>query len=459
VLPAEVSSFYHHYQDKVNLTYVLVNPASFTEQVKPDEKAVAQYFADHRESYRLPATRKIVYVRFSPRDYLDEVKPSEPEIEDYYRLHQDEFQQPKKVRARQVLFRIPANATTAQIQAIVDRAKNVLNQARQGGDFAALARKYSQDASAANGGDLGYLSEKDMEKPFAEVAFSLKKGEISDLVRTRFGIHIIKVEDIRDAVTPPLADVRERVVAAIKQEKAADIALDRARAFVDAGRVAEDLSKVAAAEHLQTREAGPFGLNAPIPGLGSVPEVNKVLFSLQLREISRPLLVGQDEIVAQVVEVAESRLPNFDEVKDRVTKDWAAEESKKLARQRADEILTVARQQGDLAGAARRYGLTTAETGPFSFFSPAPALGNNRELVTVALALTPEHPVAPDPFDVRGNIALIQLRSREPAPEEKLQTEKDALAKRLLQAKEESVFQSWLTSLRQQADVKMLQKL
>ena len=459
VLPAEASSFYHHFQDKVNLAYVLINPASFTDQVKLDGEAISRYFADHRESYRLPATRKIVYVRFSPRDYLDEVKPSAGEIEDYYRLHQDEYQQPKKVRARHILFRIPANVTTTQIQAVVDRAKNVLNQAQGGEDFAALARKYSEDTSAGNGGDLGYFSEKDMEKPFAEAAFALKKGEISDLVRTRFGIHIIKVEEIRDAVSSPLADVRERVVTALKQEKAADIARDRARSFADAARVAEDLNKAAAAEHLQTKEAGRFAANAPIPGLGPAPDLNKALFSLQVRDISRPLAVGQDQIVAQVVEIEESRLPDFDEAKERVTKDWVAEESKRLARQRAEEGLKLARQQGDLAGVARRYGLNVAETGPFTFFSPAPALGNNRELLTVAFALTPEHPVAPDAFDVRGNIALIQLRSREPAPEEQGQNEKEALAGRLREAKQESVFERWLTSVRQQADIKVLQKL
>jgi len=459
VLPAEVSSFYHHFQDKVNLAYALINPASFTDQVKLDREAITRYFDEHRESYRLPATRKVVYVRFSPRDYLDEVKPSEGEIEDYYRLHQDEYQQPKKVRARHILFRIPANATTPQIQAIVDRAKNVLNQAQGGEDFAALARKYSEDTSAGNGGDLGYFSQTEMEKPFAEAAFSLKKGEISDLVRTRFGIHIIKVEDIRDAVSSPLADVRERVVNALKQEKAADIARDRARSFADAARVTEDLNKAAAVEHLQPKEAGPFAANAPIPGLGSAPDLNKALFSLQIRDISRPLDVGQAQIVAQIVEIEESRLPDFDAAKEGVTRDWVAEEGKRLARQRAEEVLKLARQDGDLAAVARRYGLSIAETGPFTFFSPAPALGNNRELVTAAFALTPEHPIAADPFDVRGNIVLIQLRSREPASEEKVQNEKDALAERLREAKQESVFQRWLTSLRQQADIKVLQKL
>jgi hypothetical protein len=178
-----------------------------------------------------------------------------------------------------------------------------------------------------------------------------------------------------------------------------------------------------------------------------------------VRDISRPLTLGQDQIVAQIVEIGESRLPDFDETKEKVTSDWVAEESKRLARQRAEEVLKVTRQEGDLAGVARRYGLNIAETGPFTFFSPPPALGNNRELVTAAFALTPDHPVAPDPFDVRGNIVLIQLRSREPAPEEPIQNEKDALAERLREAKQESVFQSWLTSLRQQADIKVLQKL
>jgi peptidyl-prolyl cis-trans isomerase D len=459
ILPSEVNSFYHHLQDKVNLSYVLIKPASFTNQVKPDPEAVSRYFGEHRESYRLPEKRKIVYVVFSPRDYVDAVKPTEAEIKDYYDLHRDEYQQPKKVRARHILFRIPPTATTAQIQAVIDRAKEVLAQARGGADFAALARKYSEDTTAARGGDLGYFEEKDMEKPFAEAAFSLKKGEISDLVRTRFGLHIIKVEDIREAVSSPLADVKDRVVNALRLERAGEIAQDRAEVFADQARVAEDIQKAAAAAHLQTREAGPFAANAPIPGLGYFPDLNKALFSLQAREISRPVTAGPDQVVAQVVEVEDSRLPELEEVKEKVTRDWLNEEARGLARQKAEEVLNAARQEGDLAGVAKRNGLAVTETGPFTFFSPAPALGNSKELLTTAFALTPEHPIAPESYEVGGNFILIQLRSREPAPEEKFQKEKDAFTERLLQAKQELVFQRWLASLRQQADIKVLQKL
>jgi peptidyl-prolyl cis-trans isomerase D len=460
VSPAEVSSFYHNLQDKVNLAYVLINPASFTDQVKPDPDAVSRYFAEHRESYRLPAARKIVYVRFSSRDYMNEVKPSDAEIENYYRFHGEEYLQPKKVRARQIVFRIPPTATTSQIQAIVARAKDVLAKARSGADFAALARKYSEDAAtAAKGGDVGYFEEKEKEKPFADAAFSLKKDEISDLVRTSFGLYIIKVEDIRDAVTSPLAEVRDRVVQALKQERAGEIVQDRATAFADQARVAEDVQKAAATAHLQSKEAGPFAANAPIPGLGYYPDLNQVVFSLQRGEISRPVTVGQDAVVAQVVDVEDSRLPELREVKDKVTKDWLAEKSKGLARQRAQEVLKVAHQEGRLAGVAKRYGLAVTETGPFTFFSPAPALGDNRDLLTAAFALTPQHPIAPEPYETRGGFVVIQLQSREPASEEKFQKEKDTFAKRLLAAKQELMFQRWLTSLREHAQIKVLQKL
>jgi len=459
ILPGEVSSFYHQLQDKVNLSYVLINPASFTDQVTPDPDAVSRYFGEHRESYRLPARRRIVYVRFSPRDYMDEVKPSDPEIEGYYRLHQDEYQQPKRVRARHILFRTPPNATASQIQAILDRAKEVLTQARGGADFAALARKYSEDTTAANGGDLGYFGQADMEKPFAEAAFSLKKGEISDLVRTRFGIHIIKVEDIREAASSSLADVRDRVVNALRQERAGDLAQDRAKAFADQARVAEDIQKAAAAAHLQAREAGPFAADAPIAGLGYYPDLNKMLFSLQPRDLSRPVTAGQDQVVAQVVGVEDSRLPELEEVKEKVTRDWLTEESKGLARQKAQEMLSVARQEGDLTRVARRYGLAVTETGLFTFFSPPSALGNSRDLLTAAFALTPAHPIAPESYEVGGNFVLIQLRSREPASEEKLQNEREALTERLLRVKQELAFQRCMTSLRQQSEIKVLQRL
>jgi peptidyl-prolyl cis-trans isomerase D len=218
VLDAEMLSFFHLTQDKVNLAYVQVDPKDFKSQVKVDEVSIRDYFDKHRENYRLPTRRNILYVRFKPQDYIAEVHPTDMEIEDFYRLHEENYKEPEKVRARQILFRIPPKAKTSEIQAIQKRAEMVLELARKGEDFAELARKYSEDSTAAKGGDLGYFTREDMVKPFSDSAFSLEKGEISSLVRTRFGLHIIKVEDIKEESIKPLSEVKESVIQSVKQE-------------------------------------------------------------------------------------------------------------------------------------------------------------------------------------------------------------------------------------------------
>ncbi|MGD8685187.1 MAG: SurA N-terminal domain-containing protein, partial [Syntrophobacterales bacterium] len=148
VLESEMLSFFHHTRDKVNLAYVQVNPNDFKNQVKVDEEAVREYFEKYRENYRLADKRNIIYVRFVPQDYLAEVEVTDQEIEEFYQLNQENYRAPQKVRARHILFRIPEQAKTAEIQKTLDRAKKVLELARRGDNFAELAQQYSEDSTA-----------------------------------------------------------------------------------------------------------------------------------------------------------------------------------------------------------------------------------------------------------------------------------------------------------------------
>ncbi|MGD8437891.1 MAG: SurA N-terminal domain-containing protein, partial [Syntrophobacterales bacterium] len=303
VLESEMLSFFHHTRDKVNLAYVQVNPNDFKNQVKVDEEAVREYFEKYRENYRLADKRNIIYVRFVPQDYLAEVEVTDQEIEEFYQLNQENYRAPQKVRARHILFRIPEQAKTAEIQKTLDRAKKVLELARRGDNFAELAQQYSEDSTAAKGGDLGYFKSGDMVKPFADSAFSLKKGEISDLVRTRFGIHIIKVEDIKEESVQPLTKVKAAVLKSLKEERSREIALQRAESFIDRSRALDDLRKAANEEGLELNESGLFAAAEPIPQLGRHPEINEIIFSLRLKEVSPVLRVGDDQVVAQLVEI------------------------------------------------------------------------------------------------------------------------------------------------------------
>jgi peptidyl-prolyl cis-trans isomerase D len=459
VLESEMLSFFHHTRDRVNLAYVQIDPQDFKNQVNVDEEAVRDYFDKHRENYRLADKRNILYVRFVPRDYLAEVEVTDQEIEEFYQLHQDNYREPKKVHARHILFRISEKAKTAEIQEILDRAKKVLNLARKGDNFAELARKYSEDSTAAKGGDLGYFKSGDMVKPFADSAFSLKKGEISDLVRTRFGIHIIKVEDITEESVQPLAQVKETVRQSLKEERGREIALQRADSFIDLSRALDDLQKAAAEAGLEVKESGLFAAEEPIPQLGRHSEINEIIFALRPREISPAFSIGDDQLVAQLVEIQDSRLEEFAEAQERVQEDWITEQSEVLARKQAQEWLETARQEGNLAEVARRNKLKINKTGLFTTISPAPPFGNQRDMVITAFSLTPEQPVPSEVYEVDGKFIILQLEDSQPASENGFQKEKDSLAKQLLQAKKEQTFSRWINGRRQQADIEMLQEL
>ena len=459
VLESEMLSFFHHTRDRVNLAYVQIDPQDFKNQVKVDEEAVRDYFDKHRENYRLADKRNILYVRFVPQDYLAEVEVTDQEIEDSYQLHQDDYLEPKKVHARHILFRISENAKTAEIQEILDRAKKVLDLARKGDNFAELARKYSDDSTASKGGDLGYFKSGDMVKPFADSAFSLKKGEISDLVRTRFGVHIIKVEDIKEEAVKPLAAVKETVRQSLKEERGREIALQRADSFIDLSRALDDLQKAAAEAGVEVKESGLFAAEEPIPQLGRHPEINDIIFALRAKEISPAFSIGDEQLVAQLLEIQDSRLEEFAEAQEKVQEDWITEQSELLARKQAQEWLETARQEGNLAEVARRNKLKINKTGLFTTISPAPPFGNQRDMVITAFSLTPEQPVPSEVYEVDGKFIILQLEDSQPASENGFQKEKDSLAKQLLQAKKEQTFSRWINGRRQQADIKMLQEL
>jgi peptidyl-prolyl cis-trans isomerase D len=459
VLDADMLSFFHHTQDRVNLAYVKVDPKDFKTKVKEDEESIRDYFDKHRENYRLPVKRNILYVRFRPQDYIDEVQPTDTEIKDYYLLHQEDYKEPEKVRARHILFRIPPKAKTSDIQAIQKRAEMVLELAHKGEDFAELARKYSEDSTASKGGDLGYFTREDMVKPFSDSAFSLEKGEISDLVRSRFGLHIIKVEDIKEESIKPLAEVKESVIQSVKQEQASEIALQEAESFIDLGRSLDDMQKAALEKGLEVKESGFFAANAPIPSLGSYPDISEVIFSLQVKEISPVLALGEDQLVAQLIAIQDSRLKELDEAKKEAREDWLEEKSRELAQTKAQAWLEVARKEGTITDVARNNNLQIKKSGLFTAISPARFLGNQRDLVITAFALRPGQPVAPEVYEVNGKYLILQLEDRQPATEEEFQKQREDIARQLLIAKKEQTFSRWIMGRREKSEIEILQEL
>jgi peptidyl-prolyl cis-trans isomerase C len=137
--------------------------------------------------------------------------PSDAQVRDFYDKNPDKFKQDETVRASHILFRVDENADAATKKKAMDEAQGVLKQARGGADFGELAKKHSADSSSQQGGDLNFFTKGQMVPPFDQAAFAMKPGEISDIVTTQFGYHIIKVTDRRPASTVPFDQVSGRI--------------------------------------------------------------------------------------------------------------------------------------------------------------------------------------------------------------------------------------------------------
>jgi len=137
--------------------------------------------------------------------------PGDAQVRDFYDKNPDKFKQDEACRASHILFKVEESADAATKKKVKDQAESVLKQARAGADFAQLAKKYSADGSAQEGGDLNFFTRGQMVPAFDQAAFALKPGQISDIVTTQFGYHIIKVTERRPASTVPFEQVSARI--------------------------------------------------------------------------------------------------------------------------------------------------------------------------------------------------------------------------------------------------------
>jgi len=210
---------------------------------------------------------------------------------------------------------------------------------------------------------------------------------------------------------------------------------------------------------LEVKESGFFAADQPIPLLGSHPEISETIFSLQLKEISPVLTVGEDQLVAQLTAIQDSRLKEFEEAKGEVREDWLGEQSRDLARRKAQEWLETARKEGSITNVARNNKLEVKKTGLFTATAPARPIGNQRDLVITAFALRPGQAVAPEVYEIDGKFVILQLEDRQPATEEEFQKQRASIASQLLVAKKEQTFSRWILGRREKSEIKILQEL
>ena len=230
---ADARALFDSAAEKVQIDYYYVSGADFVKNIKISDKQIEDFYKANPDKFTIPARSVVKYIAFTPEELSINETVTPEEIKAYYEANKDAFQQEAQVNARHILITVDENASDKDVAAAEKKIKKVLAKAKSGQDFAKLAKKYSEGPSSSKGGELGWFGRGAMVKPFEEAAFALKKGEVSEPVRTRFGWHLIKIDDVREAGQKDIDQVKDEINSLIAQEKAADSITDKLDHAID----------------------------------------------------------------------------------------------------------------------------------------------------------------------------------------------------------------------------------
>ena len=453
VLPDEVREDFHFTRDQVEVEFVLFKPEDFVGRVKYTPEELKAFFEKNKARYRVPAKVKVAYLAIRSKDVEDQVKIEPSEVADYYEFNLNKYRQPEKVKARHILFKVKKDATPEEIAKVKARAEFVLKQARAGKDFAALARKYSQGPTAKEGGELGWFERGQMIKPFSDAAFSLKKGEISGLVRTDFGFHIIKVEDRREAGIRPLKEVKDEILKKLTASRAEELASDIAVEMYEKASLAQDLDAVAKEYKLTPVVTDFFSKTEPVGDLGVQKKFADVAFSLKEGEVGPLVDLPSGHYLIKMLKRKKSYIPDLDQIKVSVESDLKKERATELAGAEAKRFLDALHKGGTWSREVKIFKLKPESTSPFTRPDFIPKIGRNEAIISAAFSLIKPGQIAPKPYKTAKGFYVIRLKKIIPASEDTFEKEKATLTQKLQIAKSQDYLRQWIEALRAKASI------
>ena len=456
VTDQELLDNYTYINKKIKIGFVQFNADNFKKSDAPDAAAMEKFFKEHQEGYRIPEKIKIAYVTFDRDAFKEQVKIEASDIKNYYEFHIDSFSLPKQVKARQILFKLSPDATEAKESKVKNNAAEILEKLRGGEDFAALAKKYSEGPTRSKGGELGYFSAGQMAKPFEDAAFNLKKGEISDLVRSRFGYHIILVEDIKEAGAKPLEDVRDQIIKTLTANFSKELAHEKGLTFIDQMPYEVDLAEYASEHELVLKSTDYFPKDTPIPGIGGSFKLRQSIFALKQNETSELVELNEKFYIFQAVDKKASHLPEMEEVGEKVKADFSEYLAAEQAKLAAESYLSELKNGKSWKELAKEKHMNLKETDLFTRDDHIPGIGNSPDLKEAAFGLSANKPYPDTVFKNDKGSLVIRWEATKDLDGKKYQEEKEKYQFSFLQTKHKYLFENWLNKLRENANIKIV---
>ncbi|HKM79347.1 MAG TPA: peptidyl-prolyl cis-trans isomerase [Candidatus Acidoferrum sp.] len=443
----EIQDEFRYENEKVKLDYVLIKPDDLLGRVNADDSEVKAYYDKNKANFQIPEKRAARYALLDLAQLRQSVPLSDDELQTLYQQNIQQYQVPNRVHVEHILL-FTTGKTDAEVEEIRKKALDILGQAKKkGANFEELAKKYSEDpGSKAKGGDLGWLMQGQTVPEFEKAAFSLNKGEMSGLIRTQYGFHIIKVLDKETAHTTPFEEVKDSIRAPLLLQKV----------DAEAGNIADKMSAeirqsnkttldgLAQKYHLSLAESRPVAANEPLLELGNSQEVKDQLFRLRQGDLSLPIRTDRGYVVISVQQILPTHQGTLEEVREKVLTELKQQKAAQLAQARAKELERRVKAGEKFAPASKALGFDPKTSEMFARSGSVPGLGSGKQL---SAAFTLKSGEVGSPLELSSNWAVYQVVEKTEANPADFEKQKKTIADTLVQSKRTLAFEAFRTAL------------
>jgi len=457
VSPTEIRQQFQKSNTRVKFDYAVLSQDDIRKGLHPTDQELKAFYERNKAAYNnsIPEKRKLQYVFLDKNKILGQIQVTPEDVKAYYDQHQDQYRVPEEVKVSHILIKTPSPGADGKVdekglEEARKKAEDVLKQLKSGAKFEDLAKKYSEDpGSGKQGGDLGWIGRGRTVPEFEKSAFSLAKGQLSDLVKSSYGFHIIRTEDKHEAHLKTIDEVKDQIEPLIKQQKAGRMMENGGNALLEQAR-SGGLDKAAAAKGLSAVNTDFVGRTDVLPGIGVTPQFMEAVFAA--REKAPPDLaqLSQGAVVFQVLGVRPPATPSFEEIHQRVENEFKNERASILLSQKAQELSDRAKSEHDLKRAAKELGASMKTSDFVLPDGQVPDIGSMAGQASVAFTLKPGE--ISGPITAASNAAVLSILEKQEPTEQDFTAKKDQIRDSLLRSKQQDLFGLFLVNLRQQME-------
>jgi len=452
VTKQEIEKEYAYRNTTAVIKYLSIDPNKYRSKVSFKDEDLKAFFEENKEDYKIPEKIKVKYVVFDEDNFDKDIVVTDEEAEAYFLQHKEQFHQSEQVEARHILVRVNNFENKEENEKALSKINKAIDEIKKGAAFEKVAEKYSEDTSAKNGGYLGFFKRGEMVKEFEEAAFRLEPGQVSDIVKSPFGYHIIKVEKKLEEKDLSFDEVKERIIERIKEEKEKNqfknYVYETYKEILTESNISAYLTKHPG--EISVYETDYFTKEENIPPFRENDEVKNIIFNLEVAEVSPILDIDGKKYIVEVSDKKASYIPNFEEVKELVKKDYIDKKAIEYAKNLLEDEVNTEKAIEDIS---KKLKVSYTTTPPFKRIEPIDEIGSNSEITNDIF--TTKKGLIKKVYIVDEKPSIIHVEKVEEADLSKLPEEEEEIKLFLLSIKQEEAYKDYINSLKNKASIKI----